>query len=58
MKINWQEVKSRFWFVFVFILAIELIENQSSNFLAEMAGDIFGAIALLAMGVFKALSED
>lgn len=58
MKKIFNEIKSVFWFVVVFILAIALIENQSSNFLVEMAGDLFGAGALVSMGIYYAITNE
>lgn len=53
MEKFWEKI----WFVAVFVLAIYLIEYQATNFLAETAGDLFGATALILVGVFGALKD-
>ena len=53
MKSTWEII----WFVAIFVLAIYLIEYQATNFLAETAGDLFGATALILVGVFVALKD-
>jgi hypothetical protein len=55
---KWREVKDVAWFVFVFILAIYLIENVGNSFLVEMAGDLFGAFALMFLAAERALRDD
>jgi len=51
-----------FWqliiFAWIFVLAILLIENEGDSILVEIAGDVFGALALCLVGVRLALRED
>ena len=44
--------------MFIFILAIELIEYQAPTALVEMAGDIFGAFGLMILGAKEILDHD
>ena len=55
---NWREIKSFLYFLFIFILAIELIEYQAPTSLVEMAGDIFGAFGLMFLGAKEILDNE
>jgi len=47
-----------FWWVAIFVMAIYLIENDGDAWITEIAGDLFGAIALMFIAVYNALKDD
>lgn len=56
---NWKKVGNLAFFVFIFALAVNLIEYQADYWMTEIAGDLFGALALMSLAVYyKALEED
>lgn len=55
---NWKSIKDIAWFVFVFILAVNLIEHQGDTFIVELAGDLFGALALMFVAIERALRDE
>jgi hypothetical protein len=46
---NWKKVGNLACFVLIVVLAINLIEYHADYWLAEMAGDLFGALALMSL---------
>ncbi len=55
---RWKKIREVVWFVFVFVLAIKLIEYPIEDWLAETAGDMFGALGLMYIAVSKALEDE
>ncbi len=54
----WKTIRDIAWFIFIFGLAITLIENKGSNWIVEMAGDIFGAMGLMFLAAERALRDE
>lgn len=44
---TWKKTKDIVWFVFIWVLAVNLIEYQADSLVVETAGDLFGALALM-----------
>lgn len=55
---KWKQIIDCFWFVTIFVFGIALIENQGSTWLIETAGDLFGAVGLMALAVYKTIESD
>ncbi len=55
---NWKKVGNFVVFCLIFVLAINLIEYHADYWLAEMAGDLFGALALMRIAIWYEWLED
>jgi hypothetical protein len=44
------------FYAIIFALSVILIENQGETYLAEFAGDVLGAIALISIGIWYAIT--
>lgn len=55
---NWKKVKEVAWFVFIFCLSVKLIEYSGSDQFLNIAGNLFGAMALVGLGAYEVLNEE
>ncbi len=55
---NWEKVKDVAIFVFIWGLAVTLIEYQAESWVVETAGDLFGSLALMALAIERALRDE
>ena len=44
---TWKKVIDIVWFIFIWILAVNLIESKSESIIVEIAGNSFGSLALM-----------
>ena len=57
IKAIFNYIKERFWFVVIFVAAINLIEYQAFPYWIDLTADAFGAIALIGLGVWQTINH-
>jgi len=55
---NWVKIKNILWFIFIYGLAINLIEYDAEGYITELSCDLFGGLALMFLAIDTYLNDN